>query len=472
MPEELVADLGARLHRFWHRYAPGFRTQTRDGSTYAYHYLSGLLRLPTKRTFTNIGRQSGVSGQNLQHFVSNSPWSARRIIAQVQAEISATPGLEQGGMLLLDESADRKAGGVTVGAGRQRNGRLGSVQLSQVGTFLAYANAEAGVWTWVDGELFVPQGWFAPEQAGRRQRVGLPTERAFETKLDLGWRMIQRARVPCEAVACDTHYGRSVWLRRQLAGAGFQYMAEVPAHTHVYLTKPVVGLPPGRPRAKTLRVLAGEPLQVRQVAAREDTLWQRVPVRYSERGVLADMFAARLVWTAYKSAKGRKAAAGPPVQEWLVIRVHGDGKRSYALSNAPPDTPLERLVWLKCQRYFVERAIQDAKSELGWDDFMAQKYRAWEHHLALTVLAAWFVAQTKLEWTRAAPRTPTLVAQYEVQALPALSTANVRELLRAVLPLPQLSSRQAAMLVVEHLVNRARSRRSRLKRQRHLGLPP
>jgi SRSO17 transposase len=428
--------------------------------------------LPTKRTFTNIGRQAGVAGQNVQHFVSNSPWSARALIAQVQAEISATPGLEHGGMLLLDESADRKAGDVTAGAGRQRNGRLGSVQLSQVGTFLAYANTDAGVWTWVDGELFVPQGWFAPEQARRRHRAGLPAERVFETKLDLGWRMIQRARVPFEAVACDTNYGRSVWLRRQLAGAGLQYMAEVPAHTQVYLTKPVVGLPPGRPRATKLRVLAGEPLQVRQVAAREDTVWQRVPVRATERGVLADTFAARLVWTAYKSEKGRHAAAGPPVQEWLVIRLHADGKRTYALSNAPPDTALERLVWLKCQRYFVERAIQDAKSELGWADFMAQKYRAWEHHLALTVLAAWFVAQTKLDWTRTAPRAPVLEAHFEVVALPGLSTANVRELLRAVLPLPQLSPQEAVALVIDHLVGRARSRRSRLKRQRHLGLPP
>jgi hypothetical protein len=103
---------------------------------------------------------------------------------------------------------------------------------------------------------------------------------------------------------------------------------------------------------------------------------------------------------------------------------------------------------------------------------MAQKYRAWEHQLALTVVAAWFVAQTKLDWAHTAPRTPTLAAQFEEQALPALSTANVRELLRAVLPLPQLSPHEAVALVIDHLVSRARSRRSRLKRQRHLGLPP
>lgn len=50
------------------------------------------------------------------------------------------------------------------------------------------------------------------------------------------------------------------------------------------------------------------------------------------------------------------------------------GACTYALSNAAADTPLERLAWLECQRYFVERTngstelaeVQDAKSEAGW----------------------------------------------------------------------------------------------------------
>jgi SRSO17 transposase len=470
-----VADLGDRLRRFWQRYAARFRTQTRDGSEYAYHYLSGLLRMPHKRTFTNIGRQTGVAGQNLQHFVSNSPWSAQDVIAQVQAEIAATPGLERGAMLLLDESADIKAGAKSAGAGRQHNGRLGSVQMSQVGTFLAYANAEVGLWSWVDGELFLPEDWFTEETAARRQQVGIPDTRVFQTKIELGWKMIQRAQVPYEAVACDTLYGRSVWLRRQLDGAGILYMAEVPATTQVYLSEPVVGVPPRQPgrgaQPTKLRVLAGQPLEVRQVAQREDTLWHRVRVRNTERGVLEDAFAARPVWTTYTNEKGQ-AAVGPPVREWLVLRVREDGKRSYALSNAPADASLERLAWLKCQRYFVERTTEDAKSELGWDDLAAQKYRAWEHHLALTVLAAWFVAQTKLEWARMAPRDPLLATQFAMEVLPALSTANVRELLRAVLPLPHLSPQDATALVIEHLVNRSRSRSSRLKHRQQLKAPP
>jgi len=46
--------------------------------------------------------------------------------------------------------------------------------------------------------------------------------------------------------------------------------------------------------------------------------------------------------------------------------------------------------------------------------------------------------------------------ELELKALPALSVANVRELLLAAMPLPQLSSSQATRLVVKHLVNRSR----------------
>ncbi|MDI6769393.1 MAG: hypothetical protein QMD04_06930, partial [Anaerolineales bacterium] len=152
--------------------------------------------------------------------------------------------------------------------------------------------------------------------------------------------------------------------------------------------------------------------------------------------------------------------------EWLVIR-HEYGKRyTYALSNAPADTAHERLAWLKCIRHFVERANQDAKSETGWDEFQAQKYRAWEHHLALTILATWFIAQTKYDWARTHAQDPQLAQQLELDVLPALSVANVRELLQAVMPLPQLSQGQATRLVVTHLVKRSRSTRSRLNAQR------
>jgi SRSO17 transposase len=92
------------------------------------------LTITSKRTFANIARrvrEPTDDGQALQQFLSDSPWSAQAVIAQVQSELAATPALHHGGMLILDESADAKAGLHSAGAARQWNGRLGKVDLCQ-----------------------------------------------------------------------------------------------------------------------------------------------------------------------------------------------------------------------------------------------------------------------------------------------------------------------------------------------------
>lgn len=462
LPKVEIKKLGTRLHEFWERYAKCFETQTRDTSHYALDYLSGLLRMTSERNFSNIARTAGISPQNVQHFMSNSPWETQEVLWQMREEIRQTPEFASGGALILDESADKKVSEKTAGAGRQHNGRLGKIEMSQVGTFLAYAND--GVWTWIDGELFLPQHWFSKEMSKQRRRLDVPSDRRFATKIELGWHMIERVAnegLRFEWVCCDTLYGRSYWLRRKLATAELVYMADVPVDTKVYLTKPVVGLPAKDPEKKGRaftrpRVLSSDqPIEARQLAADSSTVWTRIRVRASERGEIRDEFSARLIWTTYDSEQ--------PVQEWLVMRREPDGSIHYALSNAPVDISLEHLAWGKCQRFFIEVANREAKTDAGWDELRAQKYPAWEHHLALSCLATWFIAQTKLDWRRQHPRDPELGKELGVDQLPPLSMANVRELLRAVMPLPQLTVEGATDLVVEHLINRARSRKSRLK---------
>jgi SRSO17 transposase len=282
-----------------------------------------------KRNFAGIGRATGQSGENIQHFMTNSPWEAQSVYRQVQAEISATPELRQGGMLLLDESADAKSGTKTAGAARQYNGRLGKVGVCQVGVFLAFVKEH--IWTWVDGELFLPEAWFAPEMTEERQRLGIPAGRSFKTKVELGWEMILRVRangLPFEAVGCDDLYGRADWFRAKMDGAGIIYMADVPCTTEVYLERPAYGVPetpPGRqgPRYTRPRVLSPEkPLPVSQAA--RDTQWVWVRVRPCERGELVAEFAARRVWT---------LRDGKPTEEWLVVRRDRNGDRRYAFSN-------------------------------------------------------------------------------------------------------------------------------------------
>lgn len=459
--------LGQDLYEFWERFRSCFRTRTRDTSEYAYWYWRGQLTMEDQRNFANIERRlCGGDGQALQQFTSDSPWSKQAVCDQIQDDIRAHPALQSGGLIILDESSDEKAGEASVGAGRQHNGRLGKTEMSQTIVSLAYAHPASGTWALIDGELFLPEVWFTPEYAKRRQTVGLPPERAFATKLELGLQMIRRVQaggLPFEFVACDDLYGRSRAFRAVLDAEHIQYAAEVPSNTQVYLQCPKVEVPRRRHRRGNtptrLKVLSRQvPHEVRRLARSKQTIWQRVAVRNTERGELIADFAVRPVWTLTETLQVRR--------EWLVIRRDDDGKLTSVLLNAPEDMSHSILIQRSCQRYFTERTYQDAKSELGWADFQAQKYRAWEHHTALTAAATWFVANLKLKWREAYVRDPALAHQFEVKVLPALSTANVRELLQAVLPVPQLTPQQARELVATHLVNRTRSLASRLKTQR------
>ena len=69
-----------------------------------------------------------------------------------------------------------------------------------------------------------------------------------------------------------------------------------------------------------------------------------------------------------------------------LMRREPDGKVKHALNNASPDTPLEHLAWMESQRYFVERSIQNAKPELGWDEFRARKFRTWAFSLTAALV--------------------------------------------------------------------------------------
>ncbi len=473
LPGELIGSLADRLRDIWTRFRHCFKTKTRDTSENAYVYMHGLLAMETKRNYANIVRRVvdvDDDGQNMQQFMSDSPWLGQDVFDQIQSEIGLRPALS-GGMLTLDESADECAGEQKAGAGRQYLGREGKVDMGQVGVGIGYY--KDGSWMLVDVELYLLECWFDDEHASLRKRWHIPDECIFKTKPELGLEMIKHAQennMPFEVVGCDCLYGRNNQFRADLDGEGIIYMADVPVSQQVYLNEPFIGIPEtppgkkGRPFTQPRVLSEDKPVEVRIVSTHPDIVFQSLNIRFVERGMLTYECAARRVWTVTKASQVR--------EEWLFIRREDDGTLSYSLSNAPADTPLSQLALWRCLRYFAERIFQDSKSEGGWDELVARKYRAWIHHTALTALALWFVAETKLDWAQTHPRDLELTHQLEVDVLPALSMANVRELLRAVLPLKQLSPEEATRLVIMHLVKRSRSTRCRLKAQRRNRDPP
>ena len=75
---------------------------------------------------------------------------------------------------------------------------------------------------------------------------------------------------------------------------------------------------------------------------------------------------------------------------------------------------MPRLARLQGQRHFIERALQDGKSELGMAQYQARQWSAWEHHMALVGVAMLFVLKERL---------------LQAKPYPMLSTGDVVQLL-------------------------------------------
>lgn len=462
-----VEKLADQLFEFWKKYRVYFVNQTRDPSEYAYIYLRGMLTMESERTFANIARNMinhTDSGQNLQQFISDSPWDSGSLFEQIQKDIAVCPNL-QGGLLTLDDSGDEKDGEQSAGAAPQYLGRHGKIEMSQNGVALGYY--KDGFWNMVDAQLYLPRKWFTKEKKSLWKELHIPKDKTFQTKIEIGWDLIQKAKqngLPFSAVSCDGFYGQSDSLRSKMNKEGIQYLCGISNDTHVYLEKPVVAIPQtpalhrGPPFSEPRVLSDHKTISVRDFAKREKITFRKIFIRHAERGKLYYNCYACRVWTFTKDRD--------LLEEWLLIQQEEDGTLKFSLSNAPINTSLTKLAKWKAGRYFAERIFQEAKSDIGWDELVGRKYRSWMHHTALTALAMLFILQVKLEWRKKYKMDPRLAKELDVEVLPALSIANIRDLLRSVLPLRQLSPLQAIESVSIHLANRAKSTSIRLKKQK------
>lgn len=474
LSQETIEELADELLGFHQEFAPLFRTKTRDVSEHGLTGLKGSLLMEGTRSYVEVTRQIVDplnDGQNYQHFMSDSPWSSGGLFDEIQRQIGGMPELS-GGMLNLDDSGDRCSSSRKAGAQRQYLGRLGKVDIGQVGVVASYYHD--GVWALVDAELFLPESWFTKEKKTLWTRYHIPPDREFASKLEIAQARIDHAMaqgLPFEVVGADTWYGRDGNFRDQIARKGTWYMMSIPCNTDVYLTEPQVGVPAkveGQrgPACRNERIINdASPVKVSQLARQVE--FEAIEVREYERGVLKDEFAFCEVWTLREDARhdadGQPYKGLRPVKELLVIRNEASGKRSYSLSNASLEMGTRKLASWKTDRYFVERTIQDAKAEAGWDDLSSPKYRAYMHTLAIDALAIWFVARAKLKMRTYQATPDEFMKTLGVRRLPDLSFANVRALLRTVFPLNTLTKEEAVKFVTRQLVGRTKSTRSRLK---------
>ena len=110
---------------------------TRASQRTAFQYLAGLL-LPAERTKTLaalantepvVGTQA-LAAQRLQWFLSESTWDATAVTARRLELLQVDPGTAPhgGGVLIIDETGDRKDGAKTAHVGRQYLGNRGKIE--------------------------------------------------------------------------------------------------------------------------------------------------------------------------------------------------------------------------------------------------------------------------------------------------------------------------------------------------------
>lgn len=442
------------LLRIFERYRGNFRTKTHDSSKHGWTVLKGYLLLDTGRTYVNIDKKvNGVDsdGQNIQQFMSDTPWSWQGVFDQTYEDINGDHRL-RGGTLNFDESGDECSGTHKAGAARQYLGRMGKVELGQVGVLSSYS--KDGVWLLTGAELYLPKKWFEDELLRQRwQRLHIPGEREFKTKTDIAQALFDRAvaqGLAFDWTGADCFYGKDIRFRRYIAERGKYYMMSIANDQMVWLEDPLA--PQSNTSAKAVRELAKE------------VCFESIKVRDGERGDLVYEHAFVPVWSMNTSAPVEEREAR---QELLVLRKEPDGKVSYALTNATLEQfAKEELAVQRAERYFVERTIQDCKSELGWDELQALKYPAYMHTLAICAIALIFLAKTKLN-QRPYFETPQVVRQeIGLKRLPDLSLANVKELMGSVMPMPQLTKEKTRQKIIQTLFDRSRSTASRLRKQK------
>jgi SRSO17 transposase len=389
--DEIAGEFGTILDR----YDQLFRTVTRDNAVVARRYLRGLAQAEDC-TFESMAAvvEHGCA-QQFQHFISNSPWDHEPVVAQISADADHLLGGKPTSSLIIDESSFPKHGDRSVGVARQWTGRLGKVDNCQVAVFGVLTDGHRH--TPVDMRLYLPKRWI--DDPPRCERAGVPeAARELTSKSEHALDIVRDARtrgMRFEWVGVDAGYGKEPAFLRALEDMKEVFVADVHRDQRVWSEQPGLHIPetkPGRGRRPKKHQAAVIPVPAESLAkgfGPED--WTRCVLRDCTRGQLQVDIAHRRVWL----WDGEEAQA----RCWhlIVRREVGSPKTiKYSLCNAPADAPLLRLARMQGQRYWVERAFEDAKGECGLADYQALGWRSWHHHVTMVMLAMLFIAEQRV----------------------------------------------------------------------------
>jgi len=390
----LIEAMADAFAIFISRYGRFFRTRTRDSAAVAARYLRGLAQADDC-TFASMAAVVDEScAQQFQHFISNSPWDHKPVLAQIGQDADRLVGGKPSSCLVIDESSFAKQGDRSVGVARQWSGRLGKVDNCQVAVFGVLTDGQRH--TPVDMRLYLPKCWI--DDAARCEQTGVPLDaRTLTSKSEHALDIVRQARaggMRFEWVGIDAGYGKEPAFLRALDDTNEVFVADIHRTQRVWIEPPDLVVPPAQPGR-------GRPAQKRQASIEPVTVenlvkglgaadWMRCVLRDGTRGELRVDIAHRRVWL----WDGEEEV---PRCWHLIVRreVKSEKTIKYTLSNAAADTPVLRLGQMQGHRYWVERAFEDAKGECGLADYQALSWRSWHHHVTMVMLAMLFIAEQR-----------------------------------------------------------------------------
>jgi SRSO17 transposase len=361
--QQWADQLDNLIHRFSSRFA---RSEARQRLK---AYLQGLLSPVERKNGWQLAEQAGyATPYAFQHLLDRAVWDADLVRDDLRSyvlEHLADPDA----VLVVDETGFLKKGDKSCGVARQYSGTAGRIENAQVGVFLGYASSKGH--TFLDRQLYLPEDW--TKHPERCQGAEVPEEVLFATKPKIAKAMLERAfeaKVPCRWVTGDAVYGNDRSLRFFLEEQGKSYVMAVSGQESVW-----IGF--AQYQVKTL---------LKQVP--EDA-WHRLSAGEGAKG-------PRL----YDWAYVRVNSVSPYGWErgMLVRRSLSDPNEKTAyITYAPSETTLQTLVLVAGTRWSIECCLQEAKGEVGLDQYEVRSWHGWYRHITLSMAAHAYLVVTRLQ---------------------------------------------------------------------------
>ena len=390
-------------------------------------YLEGLL-LPRDRnkTLTALVGAEPVVGaqaaavQQLQFFLSESTWDAeavndRRLELLLSDKATRPHG---GGVLVIDDTGDRKDGSKTDHVARQYLGSVGKIDNGIV----------AVTSLWADERIYYPLHLQPYTPAGRLS-MG-KDDPAFRTKPQIAAALVEealKAGLRFRAVVADCFYGENVTFEQAIWTAKQAYVLGLKPSKGVWAPADAVHTPEQAAR------------QLHWDGPEAPGDWTNL-VRHFRDGHEETWWAADLAFGHYGPDRPVRSVVAttdpstlPAMSTWyLTTDLPRPGSPQAAISPHPP-ADLAEVVRLYGLRNWVEQSYKQVKNELGWADFMVRTDRAICRHWQLVCCAfsfcwqAWFKEQETAmpSVQESKPALPPEVEARQAEAYPPTEDAEV-----------------------------------------------